>query len=87
MIQRFFKAQQKFRNKKDWVSTVVDDLEELELGISFENIQVMKKSSFNHLVNKSIAENAFKRLEKLKLSHSKVENVKHLMLNISYQVK
>ena len=60
----------------------MEDLEELELGLSFENIKVMKKSSFNNLVNKSIAEDAFKKLEKLKLSHSKVENVKHRMLQI-----
>ena len=32
LIHRFFKAQQKFRNKKDWVSTVIYDLEQLELG-------------------------------------------------------
>ena len=46
LIQRFFKAQQKFRNKKDWVSTVIDNLEQLELGLSFKYIKVMKKSIF-----------------------------------------
>ena len=42
----------------------------------------MKKSSFNGLLSKTINKIAFEELEKLKLSHSKVENVKHKMLQM-----
>ena len=42
----------------------------------------MKKSSYNALLSKAINNVAFKELEKLKLSHSKVDNVKHKMLQM-----
>ena len=82
LIHRFFKVQQKTRNKKDWVSKVINDLEELDINIDFDTLKDMKKSSFSDLLNKSIETSAFKRLENLKMSHTKVENVKHYMLQI-----
>ena len=42
----------------------------------------MKLSSFQILVKKAVVKNALKELEKLKLSHSKVEKVKHETLEI-----
>ena len=82
LVYRFFTAQLKSRNSKDWVTTVLKDLEELELNLSFKDISVMKLSSFQILVKKAVVKNALKELEKLKLSHSKVEKVKHETLEI-----
>ena len=75
-------AQLKSRNKKDWVTTVLKDLEELEIKLSFEEIRKMKKSSFQALVKTKINEYAFKNLEKEKLSHSKVVKINHKMLQL-----
>ena len=82
LIHRFFKVQQNTRNQKDWVSKVINDLEELEVDIAFDTLKNMKKCSFSALLNKSIETTAFKRLEKIKMSHTKVKNVKHYMLQI-----
>ena len=54
LIHRFFKVQQNTRNQKDWVSKVINDLEELEFDIGFDTLKEMKKSSFCALLNKSI---------------------------------
>ena len=40
--------------KKDWVSTVKKDLEDLDLNVTFEDIKVMKKSSFKNMLKQSI---------------------------------
>ena len=71
-----------FSKSKDWVTTVLKDLELLGINKSFAEIKEMKKSSYNALLSKAINNVAFKELEKLKLSHSKVENVKHKMLQM-----
>ena len=42
----------------------------------------MKKSTFNALLSKTINNMAFEELEKIKLSHSKVENMNHKMLRM-----
>ena len=64
------------------MSKVINDLEELEVDIGFDTLKEMKKSCFCALLNKSIETNAFKRLENTKLSHTKVKNVKHYMLQM-----
>jgi hypothetical protein len=64
------------------VTTVLKDLELLGISKSFEEIKEMKKSSYNALLSKTINNIAFEDLEKLKLSHSKVENVKHKTLQM-----
>ena len=82
MIHKFLIIQLKSRNKKDWVTTVLKDLEELEIGLNFEEIRSMKKSMFQRIVKESVKAYAFKSLEKQKLSHSKVKDIKHKMLEI-----
>ena len=82
LVHSFLMAQLKSRNKKDWVTTVIKDLEELEIKLSFEEIRLMKKSNFQTLVKTKINEYAFKSLEKEKLSHSKVNKVNHKMLQL-----
>ena len=82
LVHSFLVAQMKTRNKKDWVTTVLIDLDELNIKLSFEEIKLMKKSSFQALVKTSINDYAFKNLEKLKLSHSKVEKVRHRTLQM-----
>ena len=78
MINRFFHTQLKKRSKRDWVSTVLRDLEYLGMkGISMEEIRHMKKSHFMKKVKEEIQNKTFEKLQKVKSSHSKVEKVEH----------
>ena len=82
LIHRFLMVQLKGRNKKDWVSTVLTDLEELDLNLNLDDIKAMKKSCFNNLLKQKTKNKALKELENLKISHSKVKNVKHKMIQM-----
>jgi hypothetical protein len=82
MIFRFFESQMKQRTKKDWVTTVLDDLEKLEINLSMEEIAHMKKTSFMNLIKNKINRRTFENLESLKPTHSKVKNVEHIGMQI-----
>ena len=43
MIFKFFEAQRKNPTRKDWVTTIKNDLEELNINLQFEEIMKMKK--------------------------------------------
>ena len=82
LVHSFFKKQFETRNKKDWVSTALDDLKKLEINLEFSEIKSMKKTSFDNLLKKCTAQKVLKDLDKLKLSHSKVENLSHKELKM-----
>ena len=82
MIYKFFQTQLKNRNPKDWVTTVLKDIKELELNIELEDIQTMNKSSYTNMIKKIIGEKTLKELEKRKSQHSKVRNIKHSSLRM-----
>ena len=46
MVHRFLDTQVKKKNPKDWVSTVLKDLEELKIDVNFARIKEMKKSTW-----------------------------------------
>ena len=78
LVSRFFKAQLEYKSKKDWVSTVLEDLEYLELNnVGLEGIKIMKKQAFRKLVDKKVEDMAFRKLENTKRSHSKVNKIEH----------
>ena len=83
IVHRFFLTQMKSKTKKDWVTTVLDDLNKLELShMSMEGIKNMKKTSFITLIKQRINRKTFKTLENLKKSHSKVEKIEHSDIRI-----
>jgi Zn finger protein HypA/HybF involved in hydrogenase expression len=78
MISRFFKVQMEKRNRRDWVTTVLEDLKYLDLEqLSMDSIRKMKKGSFMNLIKKEIRNKTFDKLQSRKKSHTKVENVEH----------
>ena len=78
LIYRFFQSQFKNKTKKDWVTTVLDDLEHLDLKyLTMETIKKMKKTSFKKLIKQKTFQKTFENFEKIKSSHSKVVNVEH----------
>ena len=83
LVHKFFNTQMKHKTKKDWVTTVLEDLKVLDLEhLSMEEIRIMKKTCFTNLIKQNIQLYAFKNLEDLKKSHSKVEKVQHCVLKI-----
>ena len=72
MVYRFLDTQVKKKNPKDWVSTVLKDLEELKIDVNFSIIKEMKKSTWNNMLNKLITENSLR-----KRKHTKVLHLEH----------
>ena len=82
VIYKVFEEQSKERHKNDWVSSVVRDLDEIKLNVTFVEIQKTSKMIWRNTVRKFIEENAFRKLENVKYTHSKVKDLKHTKLRI-----
>ena len=54
MIYRLFEAQRKNRTSKDWVSTILQDMEEIKMNMRFDDIKRMQKGTYINLVKASI---------------------------------
>ena len=50
MIYRFFESQRRNKTPKDWVTTVLSDMQKLNINMKFEDIKIMKKCVFMNLV-------------------------------------
>ena len=81
------KTQIENRNTKDWTTTVLKDIEELDIKMNFEEIKAAKQSTFSSLISKKINENALKSLNLLKAKHSKVLHLKHEFLIMKKYLK
>ena len=52
LLYRFFMAQLRNPTKGDWVTSVIEEIDELELGLQLEDIKNMTKNSFRKTVKK-----------------------------------
>ena len=60
LINKNFQTQMKNRTKRDWVTTIFDDLEKLDMKeLSLETIKTMQKVSFINIVKRKINERSF----------------------------
>ena len=82
MIHKVFESQRENKTSKDWVTTVLKDLKEINLELSFEQIGKMKKGLFMNTIKRKTDHKALLYLEKLKEKHSKVRFLKHPVLRI-----
>ena len=73
IIYKFFNTQMKKRTKRDWVSTVIEDLELMDIQLEMEQIKTMKKSNFMNIIKDKIQIQTFQDMEKIKSSHTKVK--------------
>ena len=87
MVYKFFEAQLRNRTAKDWVSAVLNDLEVLNVNVNFEEINLMKKSTFSNMIKQSIQIKALTDLNNIKSSHSKVLHIKHTVLEMQRYFK
>ena len=79
MLYRFFKLQEEQSSKGDWVSTVLEDLRELRIEKSKDEMKQMSQYQFSNLLKLSGKENALKYLigkQKTKGSEIKYSNLK-----------
>ena len=77
-----FEAQNKNMNKKDWITSVKNDLAEIELNVTFENVQKMGKQQWRNMIKNRVELITFRKLEATKQTLSKVKNIKHLRLEM-----
>ena len=82
IISKVFKSQMNNPTPKDWVSTIVSDLKQLNLNIQFEDIKQMKKFDFMNTVKRKIRYKTLKDLEKWKEKHTKVKHLNHSVLKM-----
>ena len=62
LLHRFFTLQLEQPTKGDWVSTCLNDLKELKISQTFDEIKLISKNQFNKLLKERLKENAFKYL-------------------------
>ena len=67
--------------KGDWIELVANDMKEINLDLSDEEISKFSKQDFMSLIKNRIRNNVFSGLETIKLDHSKVRNITHTDLN------
>ena len=82
IISKVFKSQMNNPTPKDWVSTIISDLKQLNLNIQFEDIKQMKKFDFMNTVKRKIRYKTLKDLEKCKEKHTKVNHLNYFVLKM-----
>ena len=71
LIYRFLKLQLENPTRGDWVSSCLIDLKDLQINLSFEQIEKMTKKQFNSTIKESIQKRAFEYLIRKKKSKGK----------------
>ena len=87
LLSNIFRAQCDNPVKGDWVTTVQNDLKELELDISFEPIKAFTKDEFRIKEKKLVRRKAFEYLQNLQQTHSKAMPLKYAELSLQDYLK
>ena len=82
MMSRVFETQLEYRTIKDWITTVLKEIEELNLKVSFVNIKQMSKEDWKNMIKESIVDKAFRNLNEAKRKHSKVMKLEYKNLEM-----
>ena len=75
MLKECFKAQHQEPTKGDWVTTVLADMEHLNINMTFDEIKNVSVNSFKNIVKKQIKIKALEYLQQCQQSHSKSKHV------------
>ena len=62
LLSKFFKVQLDFPTKGDWASTCMNDMKELNINNSLEEIKMMSKTEYTKILKENCRKNAFKYL-------------------------
>ena len=71
LIYRFLKLQLENPTRGDWASSCLIDLKDLQINLSFEQIEKMSKKQFNSIIKESIQKRALEYLIRKKKSKGK----------------
>ena len=82
LISRFFQVQLRQPCKGDWCTTVIEDLEYLEIHLTLDQIKSASKGQFSKLIDECIVEKALIYLSEEKKKKSKVSQIVHNDLNL-----
>ena len=82
LLRRFFTAQLESPVRGDWVRMITEDMKDLGIDMTMEEIAVTSKLRFKEFIKKKVEMKAFEYLLKLKDSHSKSKNIKHEKLHL-----
>ena len=70
LLHRFVMAQINHPVNKDWVSTVLEDMEDFKIDLELEDIKHMTKTKFKEYVNEKVRGAAFLYLMNRKISRN-----------------
>ena len=83
MLNRCFQAQIKSRAKRDWVTTILEDLKYVDMeNTNWDTLKNMKKASFMGQIKQKILMKTLEKFQKEKESHSKVRKIEHHAIKI-----
>ena len=82
LIKEFLRAQCESPVKGDWVITVLEDLQELGINKSFDDISEISKDAFKKMVKEKVKKKALFFLKDLQQTHSKSKNLDYKDLEL-----
>ena len=82
LLGRFFKAQCDSPTRGDWVSTVKQDLKDLEIEMNFDQIRDYTKEAFKETVKKQVKTKAFIFFTLIQQTHSKTKLISYKELTM-----
>ena len=87
LIHTFLMAQLCDPTRNDWGVTVMKDIEDFNINLSFDKIESMSEHSFKNLVQKKEKIHTLNYLNGVKGSHSKVKHIDHSVLEMADYLK
>ena len=82
LIKKVYEAQKLKTTKGDWIELIRKDFELIEENFDEDMVKNMTKNKFKKFVKNKIGRAAFKYLENLKITHSKIRDIKYSKLEI-----
>ena len=87
LLSKFFEAQCQDPVKSDWVHTVKQDLNELNIMMNFDDIKKISKAQFKNFVKEKVKKKALEYLSDLQKTHSKSINLTYDKITLQDYLK
>ena len=87
MLFKVYKAQLSDPVKHDWTVQVQQDLKDLKIELSFEEMQHKSIEAFKNYIKKKAIEYEYLRLMRLKQQHTKMDNLRYTKLEMQPYLK
>ena len=77
MLYRVLQSQVDNPSKGDWVHLVRQDIQDLKLNLTFDNIARMSKYQLKAILREAVKKEAYKYLSDIQAGHSKTKNLRY----------